>query len=638
MGKCAIFISLSYLLHKLERTYMKKNINKYLPGKHKQLVSAVGMLLAGILVIRSTDFYVPKTYHQEIVAEPILSQTDILETEAESKAEPQALNPQPDETIKEIIPPPDPRSAVRLNAAFEYPEGADTDVMQSIAGQAFSALSVRDSDWMSGIYAFVNMAPVNLAEQLGKGRNAILGQYDPADETQDPNNPDSWVVPSWTNTNITYHNGDGHVISGYSNAKEILSMASVYAYRKGINDQASFLHYAEALWASSHRYTVDMSEVYYCDGSLDDKSEPGEEAELNGTIDGGENPSTETILPIEVPLEAVANVETVDVEVADVEAVDIEPIDVETVNVEPTIETVEDIETEEIDNYITNYTLEDVPENWESIKGPERDIWEAVVAAYGGGSRLAKTSNIEEGLCPGHIDLNISVYIDGLKEAKGLYAHDKIGNKKANLDESWTGWDKLNRLHAKCIEYQDWYSTYGLSVSTSMYVRNPLSSAEVTYYMNILPDDTSEKRKRVVKQALQSVGSIPYYWGGKPSTSGFEGNGFGSVISPDEDGRVLKGLDCSGWISWVYWSALEERLPYESTSGFIQCGTGINREELKPGDIIVRLGESHHVYLFLTWSDNDHMYVIHETSGMVNNVTIDEMNVYCPYYRNLINE
>lgn len=81
-----------------------------------------------------------------------------------------------------------------------------------------------------------------------------------------------------------------------------------------------------------------------------------------------------------------------------------------------------------------------------------------------------------------------------------------------------------------------------------------LNSREIEQYMGLVPEDASQQRKDFVRYALTSVGKIPYYWGGKPSAPGYTGNSFGSLTVPDEDGRILKGLDCSGWINWVYWS------------------------------------------------------------------------------------
>ena len=119
---------------------------------------------------------------------------------------------------------------------------------------------------------------------------------------------------------------------------------------------------------------------------------------------------------------------------------------------------------------------------------------------------------------------------------------------------------------------------------------------------------------------------------------GFEGNHFGTVVEADEDGRILRGLDCSGWICWVYWTAFGTPVPAHSTSGLISCGQGIAKEELQAGDILVRTGEQPHVYLFLAWADDGSMYLIHETTGNVNNVTVNTYDVEVSHYRDLIGE
>lgn len=546
--------------------------------KINQVISALGMLLAGILVIVVTNSYVPKEYPvpDETKAALLLEQ----EPETESEPEPESLESEPETTREEPETEPtketaDSDSADRLNMAYQYPEGADgANPSQSIAGQTFSRLSARDADWISGIYGFAGIPPETLASQLGKEWQAEPG-----------------TIPAWSNVNVIFYNGDGQAISGYSNAKEILSMASVYAYWKEIQDSASFQQYAEHLWAASHRYIVNMSDVYTCEGCLDGLEEETEDIDPNLVTE----PAADTEIAAEAEASALKDQEL-----------------------------------------MSQYKLEDIPADWQTIEGPNRSIWESVVKAYERAGLLAAEDAPAPPSCPGHVDLNISAYIDGLDEEQGLFSRDIIGNQESNMDGRWTGWNQLNQSYVKDLEQLDWYGAYGLTVTTDMYIRNPLSSAEIAAYMNWLPEDTSQERRLVIRQALQSVGCIPYYWGGKPSAAGFDGNRFGSVVSADEDGRILKGLDCSGWINWVYWSALGSRLPYESTSGLIQCGAAISREELQAGDIIVKTGDSSHVYLFLAWAEDDHMYVIHETSGSINNVTISRFNVDWPYYRRLV--
>ncbi len=248
--------------------------------------------------------------------------------------------------------------------------------------------------------------------------------------------------------------------------------------------------------------------------------------------------------------------------------------------------------------------------------------------------------------CPGHVDLYVKVTIYGFEDAKGLRtvalsADDQDENEATkSLDTAlarngWNGWTEEQMGYVQKLISQDWFKTYGLSIST-INPKQPLTEEEISKYLSSLPDDISEARKAVIKFALSSVGKIPYYWGGKASAASYEKNGFGRVIEADYKGRVLRGLDCSGWVQWVYWSAIGNRLNgASSTATLIGEGQKIRRSELQPGDIIVRVGADSHVVMFLQWAGNGNMIVIHENSG-ANNVSVSEVTANYPYYRKLI--
>ena len=244
--------------------------------------------------------------------------------------------------------------------------------------------------------------------------------------------------------------------------------------------------------------------------------------------------------------------------------------------------------------------------------------------------------------CPGHVDLNISVTIYGFEDNNGLRslsisADDALEVEDAASDNPlWQGWTEENINSVNTLIAQDWFKTYGLSIST-LDPKAPLTEEEISSYLDKLPADISEERKTLVRYALSSVGKIPYYYGGKASCRGFEGNGFGLVTGEaDYKGRILRGLDCSGWIQWVYWSALGDNLNgAASTSNLIGCGEKIRRADLKPGDIVVRPGTDSHVVMFLCWADNGNMIAIHENSS-ANNVSVNEVTANYPYYRRLI--
>lgn len=248
--------------------------------------------------------------------------------------------------------------------------------------------------------------------------------------------------------------------------------------------------------------------------------------------------------------------------------------------------------------------------------------------------------------CPGHVDLYVKVTIYGFEDAKGLRtvalsADDQDENEATkSLDAAlarngWNGWTEEQMGYVQKLISQDWFKTYGLSIST-INPKQPLTEEEISKYLSSLPEDISDERKAVIKFALSSVGKIPYYWGGKASAASYEKNGFGRVIEADYKGRVLRGLDCSGWVQWVYWSAIGNRLNgASSTAMLIGEGQKIKRSELQPGDIIVRVGADSHVVMFLQWAGNGNMIVIHENSG-ANNVSVSEVTANYPYYRKLI--
>ena len=248
--------------------------------------------------------------------------------------------------------------------------------------------------------------------------------------------------------------------------------------------------------------------------------------------------------------------------------------------------------------------------------------------------------------CPGHVDLYVKVTIYGFEDAKGLRtvalsADDQDENEATkSLDAAlarngWNGWTEEQMGYVQKLISQDWFKTYGLSIST-INPKQPLTEEEISKYLSSLPEDISDERKAVIQFALSSVGKIPYYWGGKASAASYEKNGFGRVVEADYKGRVLRGLDCSGWVQWVYWSAIGNRLNgASSTATLIGEGQKIKRSELQPGDIIVRVGADSHVVMFLQWAGNGNMIVIHENSG-ANNVSVSEVTANYPYYRKLI--
>lgn len=235
-------------------------------------------------------------------------------------------------------------------------------------------------------------------------------------------------------------------------------------------------------------------------------------------------------------------------------------------------------------------------------------------------------------ICPGHMDLNINMNIIGINGSYTLFelADDEIS-------DSWNGWNEQTITEAHALYEKDWYEDYGLTTA-SLALGNPLSLSEIDSMMQALPDDLSETRKNIIRFALESVGKVPYYYGGKASKAGYEGNHFGAQVNEDQSGRILKGLDCSGWIGWVYWSAAGMEIPYATTFSLSTAGTEIEQADLKPGDILVRTGDDAHTVMFLGWTDDGLMRCIHESSTAANNVIISVIKSSFPICRRLLDE
>ena len=632
---------------------------------------------------------------------------------------------------EEVLPPPTEAelmaqavpSPVRLNMAYAFVSDASNEPSDSYAGKAYYSLTSKDEAWVSRMYANREAAPGVMAVNLGiTGKN--ISDYS-----------------EWTNVGLLFYDGDGNMISGYSNAREIMAMANVYSFFHPFESIDEFYQYTGNLWNASHKYSISVSDIYFCEGECkydstyidEDDSDvswadpdglapvestaegtirigpwsesPGSAEDSGGPLgildeaaavpenalaaDAAADVSAATAAPAADPAmtsmavpaddtsitssvtpespEASAGPLASFVESSEASADNAAETEVPTAEMTvPSAEiSTEASETEEsvgsggpLGFLSSSAAAEQHSDASEAASGAESAPEETLPAADEAGQEslassetiqsgpLAETQAEESGSadeaeeekeCKGHIDLTIHATIIGLNETgTNLFRLDEKSRSEEEYTDTWKGWSMLRKRYVQTLMDQDWYDLYGLRVPASLYIQNPLTAAEIRYYMNMMPEDTAEERKALVKLALESVGCIPYYWGGKPSGPGYEANGFGTLINPDENGRSLRGLDCSGWISWLYWTALGRHLPYESTAGLYALGRQVDRSELKPGDYIVRTGDDAHVCLFLAWAPDGTMYVIHERGSSSNNVIVSNIDLYWPYYRNLL--
>ena len=626
---------------------MDKNNFKYILTSHRnQIVSGIVMIGAGLLTgvaAESRTIFFPQP-----PAAAVLFSTPSEATPAEAAAaalfHATMAEATPPEPVMVLLPD-------RLNLAFMMADGEEGGPgAGSMAQLLYEELASREAKWTSEIYDLYNQRPVSLGAKIGIGPEALMGDYNPQDPAQNPQDPATWVVPDFKSIHVTFLDGSGGTGAGQSNLKEIIAMASVYNYYGNAGTLEELRDYAMGLWEASHSYSYQISPVYYCEGCLETNGASAEESGAAAGVPEGSLTGNEAQGP------GVAGTD------GDSAGTDGAPMGTDGASAEtngastdsgassgspePSAETADTsagtagISAEPSESPAESGATQASEAGTSASGETEHGIVEGVDGGPGVSAPLQEeTEGVPEDdlpvTCPGHVDLAVQVTMAGI-DGGSLFGRDSRGAASSGTaDSGWPGWNDETMGYVRTLCSQDWFEEYGLTVE-NLVVRNPLTATDIDLYMKLLPLNASKARKDLVRFALTSVGRVPYYWGGKPRAVGYEANQFGIVVSPDEDGRFLKGLDCSGWISWVYWSATGNRLPGESTSNQIHCGRAVSKGELQPGDTCIRLGSKAHTVMFLGWTDDGQMLCIQETSGNINNVEVGICTADWPYYRRLV--
>ena len=163
---------------------------------------------------------------------------------------------------------------------------------------------------------------------------------------------------------------------------------------------------------------------------------------------------------------------------------------------------------------------------------------------------------------------------------------------------------------------------------TGSYQDIALSDKEAAEIMKKLPADLSEERKQVVLTAYQLLGKVNYFWGGKSLVLGWDSR-WGTPMEVTAAGSSTTGtmrpfgLDCSGFIDWVF---------YNQSGGSYVIGHGggassqhsyctdISWSDAQPGDLVFYPGDSH-VGIVCGFDGNGNVLIIHCASGY-NNVVV----------------
>ena len=154
-----------------------------------------------------------------------------------------------------------------------------------------------------------------------------------------------------------------------------------------------------------------------------------------------------------------------------------------------------------------------------------------------------------------------------------------------------------------------------------------VSQADAAALVDALPEDLDPARRAVVETACSLVGKVNYFWGGKSLVLGWDDR-WGSLRkvtaedSPTSGTYRPYGLDCSGFVDWVF---------YNATGGEYVIGHGggaaaqhsyctpILWSEAQPGDLVF-YPEDVHVGIVGGRDEDGRLLIIHCASGYNNTV------------------
>ena len=155
-----------------------------------------------------------------------------------------------------------------------------------------------------------------------------------------------------------------------------------------------------------------------------------------------------------------------------------------------------------------------------------------------------------------------------------------------------------------------------------------ISQEDAIELLENLPDDLDPARKAVVETAVQLVGRVSYFWGGKSLTLGWDDRwGVPTEVTAAGSGSTGTvrpfGLDCSGFVDWTFYNATNgSYYPGRGGGAATQHSycTNISWSEAQPGDLVFYPDDSH--VGIVGGKDADGNLLIVHCSGGANGVII----------------
>lgn len=149
-----------------------------------------------------------------------------------------------------------------------------------------------------------------------------------------------------------------------------------------------------------------------------------------------------------------------------------------------------------------------------------------------------------------------------------------------------------------------------------------ITNADVLEVLNALPPELSADRRKAVETALQLVGKVNYFWGGKSHVIGWDSRWgqLAKVTAPDSSTTGTYrpyGLDCSGFIDWTLRNT---GLPSDEHWYIGTNLTEVTEADALPGDMALN-GDASHIGLVVGRDSTGQLLICHCSAG-ANNVVV----------------
>lgn len=150
-----------------------------------------------------------------------------------------------------------------------------------------------------------------------------------------------------------------------------------------------------------------------------------------------------------------------------------------------------------------------------------------------------------------------------------------------------------------------------------------LTPDQIQEMIEKLPEDLSPERKAVIEAAYSLVGKVNYFWGGKSEVIGWD-HRWGNPMKVTSAGSSTTGmtlpfgLDCSGFVTWVFINATDDPsyanvIGHGARNQYGKCER-ISWNEALSGDLVFYPDLSH-VGIVAGTDDNGNLLVVHCASS-----------------------